>query len=83
MKVCKKPKIKVIKFIDDNTSPFNTGVIEKEVNEFINSNEVVSIIDIKINTELRHMYIRSGGNSALCSDKTDINLYYTIIYIPK
>ena len=85
MRAKKLQKIKVFKFIDNNSNEvleFRTH-IENTINEFINSDEVESVIDIKINTELKDLslYI-SGGNYGHPSKNTHINIYYTIIYYP-
>lgn len=86
MKLSKRTKIKVFKFIDDNSSSSDTDIpvlIEDKINEFINSSEVETVVDIKMTTQIRNIFIRSGGETRSCSDKTDIDIYYTIIYIPK
>ena len=85
MKVCKKPKIKVFKVVDPNGESGSEmpKKIEDIINSFINSDEVASVVDIKINTEIQNHYIVCGGSSVHTSHKTDINIYYTVIYIPK
>ncbi len=82
MKNYKKTKIKVFKFVDTNSEYTLDKTIEPTINEFINSAEVSSVIDIKVNTEIINHYITSGGSCSHSSNKTDIAIYYTIIYIP-
>ena len=84
MRAKKLQKIKVFKFIDNNSNEvleFRTH-IENTINEFINSDEVESVIDIKINTELKNLSLYTGGNYGHSSKDTYINIYYTIIYYP-
>lgn len=82
MKNYRKTKIKVFKFVDTNGEFTLDKEIEDTINGFINSDEVSSVVDIKVNTEIRNHYITSGGSSSHSSNKTDISIYYTIIYIP-
>lgn len=85
MKAKKIQKIKVFKFYDNNNSDIDYSEIEKEIekkiNKFINSDEVESVIDIKINTPLENLYIKTGP-SYHCSGSTSIAIYYTVIYYP-
>ena len=82
MKNYKKTKIKVFKFVDTNSEFTLDKEIESTINGFINSDEVSSFVDIKVNTEIRNHYVTAGGSSCHTSNKTDIAIYYTIIYIP-
>ena len=82
MKTSKKTKIKAFKFVDPNGEFALDKEIESTINGFINSDEVSSVIDIKVNTEIINHYIISGGSCSHSSNKTDIAIYYTIIYIP-
>ena len=82
MKNYKKTKIKVFKFVDTNSEFTLDKTIEPTINGFINSDEVSSVVDIKVNTEIINHYITAGVSSSHSSNKTDIAIYYTIIYIP-
>lgn len=84
MRTKKLQKIKVFKFIDNNSNEVSTFriYIENTINDFINSDEVESVIDIKINTELNDLSLYTGGNYGHPSKNTNINIYYTIIYYP-
>lgn len=84
MRTKKLQKIKVFKFIDNNSNEVSSFRIhiENTINDFINSDEVESVIDIKINTELKDLSLYTGGNYGHPSKDTHINIYYTIIYYP-
>lgn len=81
MRAKKIQKIKVFKFIDCNNNSKITDNIQETINKFINSDEVESIIDIKVNTQLENLFVKTG-NSYHCSGTTNISIYYTILYYP-
>lgn len=87
MKIIKKPCIKIFRFTykeNDRSEDINRYFkdVENDVNAFINSDKVDSVVDIKTNMEIAKFGLEFDPHYSRTAHYNHVVLVYTVIYYP-